>query len=69
MGNDGDKKVRIIKQDDFSPLAKIIEIPIGAKAKFGIMIDRENAKARIHILEADLIIKYGFLKKNGGIKK
>ena len=57
-----DKKNEIVKKDT-SPLAKILEVPIGAKAKIEIAIDRKNAKARVEILKADMIIKYGLLRK------
>lgn len=66
MANDDDdksKKLELRKINSSSQLSKILEIPLGAKASIEIAIDRANAEARIKIIEADLIIKYGLLHK------
>jgi hypothetical protein len=55
------------KNDRPTGISKIIEIPINAKASIEIAIDRANAEARIKILQADIIVKYGLLHgKNKG---
>jgi len=62
MTDTDDSSKKIIKGNTPSQLAKIFTIPIGAKASIEIFIDRANAEARIKIIEADLIIKYGLLR-------
>lgn len=70
MANDDDKskKIELRNVNSSSQLSKILEIPLGAKASIEIAIDRVNAEARIKIIEADLIIKYGLLHKKKGEK-
>lgn len=61
--DDKSKKIELRNVNSSSQLSKILEIPLGAKASIEIAIDRANAEARIKIIEADLIIKYGLLHK------
>lgn len=60
---DEETKKELQKLESSTQLSKLLEIPIGAKATIQIAIDRENAKARIKIIQADLIIKHGLLHK------
>ena len=60
---DEETKKELQKLESSTQLSKLLEIPIGAKAAIQIAIDRENAKARIKIIQADLIIKHGLLHK------
>ncbi|MDP1624168.1 MAG: hypothetical protein Q8L64_00210 [bacterium] len=59
-------KKELLKANSSSQLSKILSIPLNAKASIEIAIDRANAEARIKIIEADIIIKYGLLHKKKG---
>ena len=60
---DEETKKELQKLESSTQLSKLLEIPFGAKAVIQIAIDKENAKARIKIIEANLIIKHGLLHK------
>ncbi|MBE0681590.1 MAG: hypothetical protein IH589_06720 [Anaerolineales bacterium] len=59
-------KKELLKANSSTQLSKILSIPLNAKASIEIAIDRANAEARIKIIEADIIIKYGLLHKKKG---
>lgn len=60
-------KKELQKLNSSTQLSKLWEIPMNARAAIEIMVNKEEAKARIKIIEASLIIKHGLLhtKKKG----
>lgn len=62
MTKPGDSK-EIVRVDSEGRFLTILALPINAKASLEIAIDRANAEARIKIIEADIIVKYGLLHK------
>lgn len=61
MNNSRSKE--IVPSESESALARILETPISVRAAIEIAVDRANAEARVKILEADLIVKHGLLRK------